>query len=325
MSDDFDDDSFFVDDSFLAEVDNITASAASTLNPIQQTTFSRTTSLPAHKPTPPTATTSRSYSTDFSTARNALAGPSKTTASAAANRRAAIAQQVFPTAGPSRFSRPPSRPLFNPSSDDFDEIDLPTGSLDFLDTIATTSRPPANSSGRVQPIPSSRLGLGRSLARHSSGSDGFQTHLNFRRDKQSTKGKRWDRTAFAESGRRVDAAKIKANKGRRFDMDDDEVMSYEEDLGDPLVPGPKPLVDISKLQIRVVPRRLILKGSSYGPPKHLLDPETKGTYIYPTNRSKRDYQYEIVRGCFTDNCLVALPTGLGKTFVAGVVMLNCES
>lgn len=108
-------------------------------------------------------------------------------------------------------------------------------------------------------------------------------------------------------------------------MDDDEVMSDEEHLGNPLVPGPKPLVDISKLQIRVVPRRLIHKGSSYGPPKHLLDPETKGTYIYPTNRSKRDYQYEIVRGCFTDNCLVALPTGLGKTFVAGVVMLNCES
>lgn len=96
-------------------------------------------------------------------------------------------------------------------------------------------------------MPSSRSGLGRSLARHSSGSDGFQTHLNFRRDKQSTKGKRWDRTAFAESGRRVDAAKIKANKGRRFDLDDDEVMSEDEDMGEPLVPGPKPLVDISKL------------------------------------------------------------------------------
>ena len=74
----------------------------------------------------------------------------------------------------------------------------------------------------------------------------------------------------------------------------------------------------------IVLPKLIRKDSSYGPPKHLLDPETKGTYIYPTNRSKRDYQYEIVRGCFTDNCLVALPTGLGKTFVAGVVMLNCE-
>jgi len=50
---------------------------------------------------------------------------------------------------------------------------------------------------------------------------------------------------------------------------------------------------------------------------------TLTTYVYPTNKPKRDYQYEIVQACFTDNCLVALPTGLGKTFVAGVVMLNC--
>ncbi len=38
---------------------------------------------------------------------------------------------------------------------------------------------------------------------------------------------------------------------------------------------------------------------------------------------KRDYQSEIVRACFLDNVLVALPTGLGKTFIAGVVLLNC--
>lgn len=65
-------------------------------------------------------------------------------------------------------------------------------------------------------------------------------------------------------------------------------------------------------------------GKPYDPPKHLPDMDTVGTYIYPTNRPKRDYQYDIVMACFTDNCLVALPTGLGKTFVAGVVMLNCE-
>jgi hypothetical protein len=40
-------------------------------------------------------------------------------------------------------------------------------------------------------------------------------------------------------------------------MDDDEVMSEEEDLGEPLVPGPKPLVDISKLFIRTIPHKLI--------------------------------------------------------------------
>lgn len=46
-------------------------------------------------------------------------------------------------------------------------------------------------------------------------------------------------------------------------------------------------------------------------------------WIYPINRPKRDYQYNIVKHCLFDNTLVALPTGLGKTFIAGVVMLNC--
>jgi ATP-dependent DNA helicase MPH1 len=48
-------------------------------------------------------------------------------------------------------------------------------------------------------------------------------------------------------------------------------------------------------------------------------------WIYPLNRPKRDYQFNIVRHCLFENTLVALPTGLGKTFIAGVVMLNCES
>jgi len=248
MSDDFDDDSFLVDDSFLAELDTITASATS--RPVQQSAFNRTTSLPVNSPLAQPTLAGRTQSvgpqSGFSTARNAFASSSKSTSSAAAERRrAAIAEASRPVAGPSKLSRPPSGPLVHPSSDDFGDIDLPTGSLDFLDTI---SAKPATSSGRAQSIPSSRLGLGRSIARHSSGSDGFQTHLNFRRDKQSTKGKRWDRTAFAESGRRVDAAKIKASKmnGRGFD-DDEELDPEDDDMGEPLAPPPKPLVDISKL------------------------------------------------------------------------------
>lgn len=47
-------------------------------------------------------------------------------------------------------------------------------------------------------------------------------------------------------------------------------------------------------------------------------------WIYPLNKDKRDYQFNIVSRCLFDNTLVALPTGLGKTFIAGVVMLNCE-
>ncbi|KAG8855357.1 3'-5' DNA helicase [Serendipita sp. 411] len=45
-------------------------------------------------------------------------------------------------------------------------------------------------------------------------------------------------------------------------------------------------------------------------------------WIFPLNRAKRDYQYSIVKASLFDNTLVALPTGLGKTFIAGCVMLN---
>lgn len=47
------------------------------------------------------------------------------------------------------------------------------------------------------------------------------------------------------------------------------------------------------------------------------------TWIYPTNLPFRDYQYNIIRRCLYQNTLVCLPTGLGKTFIAGVLMLNC--
>lgn len=57
--------------------------------------------------------------------------------------------------------------------------------------------------------------------------------------------------------------------------------------------------------------------------KHRYDPEAVKTWIYPTNLPKRDYQYNIVKRCLFRNTFVALPTGLGKTFIAGVVMLNC--
>ena len=59
------------------------------------------------------------------------------------------------------------------------------------------------------------------------------------------------------------------------------------------------------------------------PTHHRLEKEELQTWVYPTNLgSIRDYQYNIVaRGLF-HNLLVALPTGLGKTFIAAAIMLN---
>ncbi|XP_031847095.2 FA complementation group M [Nomia melanderi] len=59
------------------------------------------------------------------------------------------------------------------------------------------------------------------------------------------------------------------------------------------------------------------------------DPSTKGfdlsagkTWIYPENYPVRDYQFNIVQAAIYNNTLVCLPTGLGKTFIAAVVMYN---
>ncbi|KAI0460234.1 hypothetical protein F5B21DRAFT_453802 [Xylaria acuta] len=59
------------------------------------------------------------------------------------------------------------------------------------------------------------------------------------------------------------------------------------------------------------------------PTHHELDREALETWIYPTNLGPtRDYQFSIVKNGLFNNTLVALPTGLGKTFIAATVMLN---
>ena len=45
-------------------------------------------------------------------------------------------------------------------------------------------------------------------------------------------------------------------------------------------------------------------------------------WIYPVNLPVRDYQLEIVQTALFHNTMVVLPTGLGKTFIAAVVMYN---
>ncbi|PSK60463.1 hypothetical protein B9Z65_613 [Elsinoe australis] len=59
------------------------------------------------------------------------------------------------------------------------------------------------------------------------------------------------------------------------------------------------------------------------PTQHKLNEETLSTWIYPVNLGTvRDYQFNIVQNGLFHNLLVALPTGLGKTFIAATVMLN---
>lgn len=59
------------------------------------------------------------------------------------------------------------------------------------------------------------------------------------------------------------------------------------------------------------------------PTHHKIDREAMSTWVYPTNLGKiRDYQYSIVAKGLYHNMLVALPTGLGKTFIAATIILN---
>jgi hypothetical protein len=45
-------------------------------------------------------------------------------------------------------------------------------------------------------------------------------------------------------------------------------------------------------------------------------------WMYPTNKSERGYQASITETAMFENTLVCLPTGLGKTFIAAVIMYN---
>ena len=58
------------------------------------------------------------------------------------------------------------------------------------------------------------------------------------------------------------------------------------------------------------------------PPPQPFDPATIGRWIFPTNVTERAYQFEMSSVAVRHNTLVSLPTGLGKTLVAAVVMFN---
>ncbi|XP_032577543.1 Fanconi anemia group M protein [Drosophila sechellia] len=53
-----------------------------------------------------------------------------------------------------------------------------------------------------------------------------------------------------------------------------------------------------------------------------FDMATGNNWIYPNNLPLRSYQQTIVQSALFKNTLVVLPTGLGKTFIAAVVMYN---
>ena len=74
------------------------------------------------------------------------------------------------------------------------------------------------------------------------------------------------------------------------------------------------------------PGALHSASSKQAPVPHYveLDERTRNTWEYPSSDDfpDREYQFEIASVALFQNTLVALPTGLGKTFIAAVVMYN---
>jgi len=135
--------------------------------------------------------------------------------------------------------------------------------------------------------------------------------------------KRWDPASFAKHGwsKKTAAAKkalARGGKGKgkgkkkAYGSDDDgwdDEDVLEDDGGSDSDDG-------------------FLVDPTYDPHAPLLpikwppDPEESKTWVYPCSSDKpmRVYQYNIVHVALFENTLVSLPTGLGKTFIAAVVM-----
>ncbi|PCH33448.1 nucleoside triphosphate hydrolase protein [Wolfiporia cocos MD-104 SS10] len=234
------------------------------------------------------------------------------------------------TAGPSSRPQPPAH---NPSnapvqrtlpeaidtsdSDLFDAFDFDVAELDNLQeqgvvahsVAGASTGPRASSKATVQTtLFGERLRENPSKGFSKANSRGSLQRSRSSFKDQSEEGakatKKWDHTAFAKSGWKLSAAQKKAKakakaKGTYHDASSEEVdeepVEFEQ--------FPAPFVPPQPMKLR--PDLLATKR-----------------WIYPLNHPKRDYQLNIVRQCLFKNTLVALPTGLGKTFIAGSVMLN---
>ncbi|KAG6832231.1 hypothetical protein H0H92_004196 [Tricholoma furcatifolium] len=123
--------------------------------------------------------------------------------------------------------------------------------------------------------------------------------------KQPTKSKVWDQTAFAKTGLKSGKSKGKGKQKYDDEESDEEAIEFEQ--------FPAPFVSAQQTLVPLRPPPPMKLAADLLEAKH---------WIYPLNRPKRDYQFNIVKRCLFDNTIVALPTGLGKTFIAGVIMLN---
>ncbi|EJD04033.1 P-loop containing nucleoside triphosphate hydrolase protein [Fomitiporia mediterranea MF3/22] len=218
-----------------------------------------------------------------------------------------------PSAGP-RF-KPALRN--HPSSDEFDgSFDVDAEELDRLDAFIADSY-----AGKAQPVagPSRTRQTtldGRTLP--NSPIEKSQPKRSFSRTKSAGNGeqkaKTWDRTGFSETGFRSTKKKGKGKgKGKGKEKEKEKSVPGGENIDDDF--------NGEEMEFEQFPSPYVDVGP---PPPMKLKPDLLNAkdWVFPLNRPRRDYQFNIAKKCLFQNTLVALPTGLGKTFIAGVVMLN---
>lgn len=220
----------------------------------------------------------------------------------------------------------PSNPLRNTAthsdpididSDDIWQDDAVLGQLDRLERQA-----PAQTSSSRQPAhPASNPLRQRNLYGQTVQDHGalLLSTQNVPGARIAKKTKQWDRTAYAQSGaKRLTAPRKSAAfttsssdwTHEDIDLDDDDDDDEEGCATNAPLAGSSAVLQ---------PARTPLPPDSM---KLQLDLEAARKITYPVNMAKRDYQFNIVQRALFDNVLVALPTGLGKTFIAAVVILN---
>ncbi|KAL9938491.1 hypothetical protein V8E36_003114 [Tilletia maclaganii] len=163
-------------------------------------------------------------------------------------------------------------------------------------STAAAGREPSGSTSRLH----------RASQSQNADGDNLTAQMTFRAQKVT---KQWDFSQPVRKGKGKSSAKKgrKADKGKQrardddIDSNDDSDDAYFSETSDGAGGG---------------------MGSEDSDDEHASGSKAAETWIYPTNKSFRAYQYNIVQKALFNNVLVVLPTGLGKTFIAAVVILN---
>ncbi|KAJ2315017.1 3'-5' DNA helicase [Coemansia sp. RSA 2705] len=113
-----------------------------------------------------------------------------------------------------------------------------------------------------------------------------------------------------------------------FDMDDLDFVDEPPKPSAPITtPKQPPALPLSHRPLMFQARELVIKNTGDNTlveATHSMNHEEMDTFTYPLlgGQPARAYQQGAIQHCLFQNTLVALPTGMGKTLIAAVVMAN---